>query len=104
VRLNGPDAAGRELTINFVFPDTNQTAWLRLENGALSHSVERTARDPDATVTLDRETLNRIVSGQLDPEAAIASGEVDAKPDASPLIEIISLLDTFSPWFAVIEP
>ena len=58
VRLNGPEAAGREITINFVLPDTNQTAWLRLENGALSHSVGRTAADPDATVTIDREVLD----------------------------------------------
>jgi len=104
VRLNGPEAAGREITLNFVFPDTNQTGWLRLENGALSHSLERERPDPDATVTLDREALNRIVSGQLELEAAIATGEVIVEPDAAPLIEIIGLLDTFSPWFAVIEP
>jgi alkyl sulfatase BDS1-like metallo-beta-lactamase superfamily hydrolase len=104
MRLNGPDAAGREITLNLVFPDTNQTAWLRLENGALSHSVERTAADPDATVTLDRTTLDRIVTAQVTLEDAIASGEVKAEPDAGPLIEVISLLDTLSPWFAVIEP
>lgn len=104
IRINGPEAAGREVTVNLVFPDTNQTAWLRLENGALSHSVERNSPDPDATVTLDRRTLDRIVTGQLELEAAIGSGEVTAEPDALPLVEIVGLLDTFSPWFAVIEP
>ena len=104
VRLNGPEAAGREITINFVFPDTNQTAWLRLENGALSHSVERTSSDPDATVTVERAVLNRIVSQTLDMEEAIGTGQLSVDPDPSALVELLGLLDTFSPWFAVIEP
>lgn len=104
VRLDGPEAAGREITVNFVLPDTNQTAWLRLENGALSHSVGRTVADPDATVTIDREVLDGIVSAQVDLEEAIGSGTVKVEPDPGPLVEIVGLLDSFSPWFAVIEP
>ncbi len=104
VRLNGPEAAGRQITINFVLPDTNQEAWLRLENGALSHSVGRSAVDPDATVTLDREVLDAIVCAQIDLEQAIATGKVTVEPDPGPLAEIVGLLDSFSPWFAVIEP
>ncbi len=104
VRLNGPEAAGREITINFVLPDTNQEAWLRLENGALSHSVGRSAIDPDATVTLDREVLDGIVCAQVDLEDAIGSGKVKVDPGAGPLVELVDLLDSFSPWFAVIEP
>ena len=104
VRLDGPESAGREITVNFVLPDTNQTAWLRLENGALSHSVGRTVADPDATVTIDREVLDGIVSAQVDLEEAIGSGTVKVEPDPGPLVEIVGLLDSFSPWFAVIEP
>lgn len=104
VRLNGPEAAGRRVTVNFEFSDTGQTAWLHLENGALSHSVGRVSQNPDATVRLSRETMNRIVSGLVGLDEAVASGEVKAEPDASALTEIVGLLDTFSPWFAVIEP
>ncbi len=104
VRLNGPEAAGREITINFILTDTNQEAWLRLENGALSHSVGRSAADPDATVTLDRGVLDGIVCAQLDLEGAVSSGAVRVEPDTGPLVELVGLLDSFSPWFAVIEP
>ncbi|MBK5111330.1 MAG: MBL fold metallo-hydrolase [Thermoleophilia bacterium] len=104
VRLNGPEAAGREITLNLTFPDTNQNAWLKLANGALSHSVERSAPSPDATITLDRSTLNSVVTGKLELQEAIDSGEVGAEPDAGPLVELISLLDTFDLWFPVIEP
>lgn len=104
VRLDGPRAAGREITLNLVFDDTDQIAWLRLENGALSHTVDRSAADPDATITLDRRTLDRIVSGGLDLDEAISSGAVRGDPDTSALTGLFGLLDTFSPWFPVIEP
>ena len=104
MRLNGPDAAGREITLNLVFPDTNQDAWLKLSNGALSHSVGRSSPSPDATVRLDRSTLNSIVTGRLELGQAISSGQVEAEPDAGPLTELIGLLDDFSLWFPVIEP
>ena len=104
VRLDGPAAAGRTITLNLTLPDTNEVAWLRLENGALSHSVERTARDADATVTVERAVLNRIVSGKLGLEEAISSGLVTVTPHAAPLVELMGLLDSFSRWFAVIEP
>lgn len=104
VRLNGPEAAGREITLNLTLPDTNQYAWLKLSNGALSHSVERSARSPDATVTLDRSSLNLIVAGSLDLQVAIESGEVRADPDPGPLVELFGLFDDFDLWFPVIEP
>ena len=104
MRLNGPKAAGREITLNLTLPDTNQNAWLKLVNGALSHSVERSAASPDAHITVDRSTLNSIVTGELELEQAIESGEVKSEPDAAPLVELIGLLDSFDLWFPVIEP
>jgi alkyl sulfatase BDS1-like metallo-beta-lactamase superfamily hydrolase len=104
VRLNGPEAGDRLITVNFEFSDTRETAWLKLENGSLSHSIGRIAHEADATVVLDRTTLNRIVAGDLDLVEQVAEGSVKAEPDAAPLMEIVGLLDRFSPWFAVIEP
>lgn len=104
MRLNGPDAGAREITLNLTFPDTNQNGWLKLSNGALSHSVERSSPAPDATVTLDRSTLNSIVTGRLELEQAISSGEIRVEPDPAPLLELIGLLDDFNLWFPVIEP
>jgi len=104
MRLNGPDAGASEITLNLTFPDTNQNGWLKLSNGALSHSVERSSPAPDATVTLDRSTLNSIVTGRLELEQAISSGEIRVEPDPAPLLELIGLLDDFNLWFPVIEP
>jgi alkyl sulfatase BDS1-like metallo-beta-lactamase superfamily hydrolase len=104
VRLNGPEAGDRLIVINFEFTDTRETAWLKLENGSLSHSIGRIAAEADATVVLERSVLNRIIAGDLDLVEQIEQGAVKADPDPAPLLEIVGLLDSFSPWFAVIEP
>ena len=104
IRLKGPEAAGREITLNLVVTDTSEEAVVRLVNGTLSHSYERRAADADGEVTTTRETLNRIVAAELTVEEAVASGEITVDPDPAPLIEIFSLLDTFTIWFPVIEP
>jgi alkyl sulfatase BDS1-like metallo-beta-lactamase superfamily hydrolase len=104
VRLNGPEAAGRLIRLNLVLPDTGQTAWLRVENGALSHSVERTDHGADATVTLERKTLDRLVTGGIGLEEADREGLVTGDPDIASLGSLVALLDDFNPWFAVIEP
>ena len=104
IRLNGPDAAGREITLNLVLTDTREEAVLRLVNGSLSHSLERRSDAADADVTMTRAALNRLIADELTIEEAIESGEVKAQPDAKPLLEVFDLLDEFDLWFNVIEP
>ncbi|MGA7396048.1 MAG: alkyl sulfatase dimerization domain-containing protein [Solirubrobacterales bacterium] len=104
IRLNGPEAAGREITLNLVLTDTREEAILRLVNGTLSHSLERREPSADASITTTRETINRIVANEITLEEAIASGDIQADPDPQALIEVFSLMDTFSLWFNVIEP
>jgi alkyl sulfatase BDS1-like metallo-beta-lactamase superfamily hydrolase len=104
VRLNGPNAAGKEITLNFVFTDTEENAVLELRNGSLNHSIGRTDSDADATVTLARESLNRVVMGEADLLDEAKNGEITVEPDEKPLTELLSLLDDFDLWFNIIEP
>ncbi len=104
VRLNGPRAAGKVVTLNLSLTDTGETAVLELRSGALSHSVGRTAREADATVALSREALNGVLLGQAELEAEIANGSIAVDPHVAPLRELLDLLDTFELWFNVVEP
>lgn len=104
VRLNGPDAGERRITVNLEFTDTDEVAWLKLENGSLSHSDGRRSPDADATVTLERSLLHRLVAGEFEISERIEAGAITGQPDTAPLAEIFSLLDSFTPWFGVIEP
>lgn len=104
IRLNGPEAAGHEVTVNLVLTDTREEAVLRLVNGTLSHSFERRDDEAAATISTTRETINRLVADELSVEDAMTAGEITGEPDTQPLVEIFSLLDEFDLWFNVIEP
>ena len=104
VRLNGPRAAGHELTLNLTLTDTSQEVVLRLSNATLSHSLERRDPDASATITTTREALNRMATGESTAEAEIKAGAITGDPDADGLLELVGLLDEFDLWFNVIEP
>jgi alkyl sulfatase BDS1-like metallo-beta-lactamase superfamily hydrolase len=104
MRLNGPDAAGKEISLNFVFSDTGEKAVLELRSGSLNHSLDRTDADADATVTLTRAVLDGVIVGETDLVEEAKSGKVGVEPDIAPLAELVDLLDTFDIWFNVIEP
>jgi alkyl sulfatase BDS1-like metallo-beta-lactamase superfamily hydrolase len=46
VKLNGPNAGNKKITLNMVFTDTGEKATLELVNGSLNHSLDKTAAAP----------------------------------------------------------
>ena len=104
VKLNGPKAGDKKITLNFVFTDTGEKAMLELVNGSLNHSLDRTADDADATITLTRTALDRVLLGETTLLAEAEGGEIKVEPDVKPLAELLELLDEFKIWFNVIEP
>jgi alkyl sulfatase BDS1-like metallo-beta-lactamase superfamily hydrolase len=104
VRLNGPEAAGKSLTLNFVFTDTGERAVLELTNGSLNHSLDRLDPDPDVTVTLARTALDRVLGGETTLPEEAKSGEIEVEPELAPLEEFLAFLDDFEMWFNIIEP
>ena len=104
MRVNGPKAADKTITLNFVFPDTKQRYLVELSNGALSHLANRQAKNADATVNIDRETLDEIVLGGTTLEKAITTGKVRVDGDAKKLDELVSLIDRFEFWFNIVTP
>ena len=104
VRLNGLKAGGTSLTLNLEFTDTGERATLELANGALNHLLGHTAEGADATVTLTRGALDRVIVGEKTLADEVGSGEIAVEPDTAPLEQLVSLLDTFEFWFPIIEP
>lgn len=81
-----------------------EQAVLELRNGSLNHSLGRLDQSADAVVTLDRETLNRVIVGEADLLEEAKRGEIGVEPNVAPLADFLGLLDTFDLWFNVIEP
>lgn len=105
VRLNGPKAVGKKITINWNFTDTKKHYVLALENCALNHTPNMQAKDADATVTLTRAAFNQIMlGGKPKLDALIASGAVKIEGKKEKLGELMSLLDNFNLQFNIVTP
>ena len=104
VRLNGDKAEGRRLVINWSFSDLDRGYVLNLENCALTYLADRQSENADATVTLDRAALNRLVLRELTFADAIERGVVTVAGDPAKVIELFDLLDDFTLTFDVVEP
>jgi len=104
VRLNGDRAEGRRIVINWVFPDLARPYVLNLENCALTYLADRRSERADATVTLDRATLDRLILRETTLADAAQGGLARIEGDAAKVAELFSLLDDFALMFEVVEP
>ena len=66
VRLNGPKAAGKKITLDFDFTDLKKQYALTVENGVLNHARTRAA-NADATLTLTKRRSTRFSSAKSRP-------------------------------------
>src|SRR5438552_15860946 len=104
VRLNGDKAEGLTIVINWVFSDLGRRYVLNLEHCALTYLADRESDGADATVTLDRAVLNRLVLRELTFAGALEGGLVTVTGDPAKVIELFDLLDDFALSFDVVEP
>jgi alkyl sulfatase BDS1-like metallo-beta-lactamase superfamily hydrolase len=104
VRLNGEKAEGKSLAINWVFSDLGRRYMTTLSNSALTYLADRASDRADATVTLDREVLTRLILQQTSLIDAVQQGLIGVEGDAATVAELFSLFDDFSPMFEIVEP
>jgi alkyl sulfatase BDS1-like metallo-beta-lactamase superfamily hydrolase len=104
VRLNGDRAEGKRAIINWVFPDVGRQYVLNLEHCALTCLADRQSEQADATVTVDRAVLNRLVLRELSFADAVARGVAVIEGDAATVSELFDLFDEFTLMFEVVEP
>jgi alkyl sulfatase BDS1-like metallo-beta-lactamase superfamily hydrolase len=104
VRLDRGKADGKHMTLNFDFPDVGERYALELSNGVLNNAKGVQLADADASVKLDRTTLDAITLGQTTMKDAVASGQITIEGDKGKLGELFSYLDAFDFWFNIVTP
>jgi alkyl sulfatase BDS1-like metallo-beta-lactamase superfamily hydrolase len=104
VRLDGPKAEDKDLTLNFVFTDVGRTVVVRIQNGVLHHHLG----DPDpgavATVHLTRDFLVRLATGQAGLRDLVFSKELAVDGSRLQLLSFFSLLDRPAGAFPIVTP
>lgn len=104
VRLIGPKAERKVITLNTVFTDTNEQYLLTVENGVLNYTKGKQADQSDATLATTRAALDQIVLGEASLADKLAAGEAKIEGSQEKLIEFLSLMDNFEFWFNIITP
>jgi alkyl sulfatase BDS1-like metallo-beta-lactamase superfamily hydrolase len=104
IRLNGPKATDKRITVNWVFTDTNQTYAVTLENSVLNYKRERPAANPEATVFLTRTILDTIAAKQATFPGRILAGDIRVEGKLLKFLEMMSCLDDFELWFNIVTP
>ena len=104
MRLNGEKADGKKIGINLDFTDLKMQYALEMENGVLNHTEGRVLKSPDTSLTLTRDTLNKIMLKQTTLKDAMASGAIKAQGNEAKLEELMSYMDSFEFWFPIVTP
>ncbi|WP_420913577.1 alkyl/aryl-sulfatase [Bordetella hinzii] len=104
VRLNREKAAGKHVVLNLDFTDTKEKYTLEMVNSVLNHTEGRLAKDPTASMTLSRDTLNRIVLKETTLQDALAKGDLKVSGDQQKITDMFASLDNFEFWFNIVTP
>jgi len=104
VRLNAKKAEGKTIGINFDFTDTKERYYLSLDNSVINYVADKQADGADATFTLKRTTLNKLMLKQTTVEKAVADEEIKVDGDGQKLLDLLTMLDEFEFWFNLVTP
>ena len=104
VHINGVRAGNAKAVFNVDLGKDGGKYKLELENGVLNHTANAQAKDADATITLDRATLNKIILKEASLKQAMDSGEVKVSGNGAKLEEMLSYMDKFDFWFNIVTP
>ena len=77
---------------------------LFLTNAALNHSPDSHGANADATLTMTRTALNRIILQEFTIDEEFKAGEVQVDGSLDTVHELISLLDVFEFYFNIVTP
>lgn len=103
VRLDSKKAGDARIKLNFDFGDDGKYM-VELVDGVLNNTSDLQADDADATITLSRGELNKIMLGQVKLDDATGSGDIKIDGDEAKLQELVSYLDNFELWFNIVTP
>ena len=104
VHINGVRAGNAKAIFNVDLGKDGGKYKLELENGVLNHTANAQAKDADATITLDRTTLNNIILKKETLKQAMDKGDVKVSGNGAKLEEMLSYMDTFDFWFNIVTP
>jgi alkyl sulfatase BDS1-like metallo-beta-lactamase superfamily hydrolase len=104
VRLNGPDAEGVALSVNFVFTDLGESYLLDIGNAVLHHRPSTPDTPADATLKLTHGVFLAMLTGRAGLKDLLLSDEIELEGSRLDLLQFFSLLDKPDGRFDIVTP
>lgn len=104
MRIDGPRAEGKVITMNWILPDTNQRFAVTLKNSALTYTADKQLSGADFTLTMPRSSMDNILLQSSTIAKELASGTAKISGDQQKFNDLISLIVNFDPLFNIVTP
>jgi len=104
VRLNGPKADGKNMMINLVFTDLNQSYVLHVENAVLHHKMAPPDAGANATLNITHKMFLRMAMNTAGIKDFLFSDDIELSGSKIDLIRFFSLLDRPEGKFNIVTP
>ena len=104
VRLNPEKAANQHLVINWSITDQDEGFRLNLENATLTYRADILDDNAHASVSMTRDTLDRILLQQTSFPEAVQAGEIHIEGEAKAFFGLLQMLEEPPVDFPIIEP
>lgn len=101
--LNGPAAENHTMKINLVFSDTGESFVLWIENAVLHHRTAAPDKDANATLTITRKLLIKVLTGDAGIKDLIGD-DVSVAGSRLDLIRFLSLFKKPVRTFSIVTP
>ena len=104
MRIDGPKAEGKVITMNWSLPDTHEKFAVTLKNSALTYTENKELAGADITLTMSRSSMDNILLRTSTIDKELASGAAKLTGDKQKFSELVGLLVNFDPLFNIVTP
>jgi len=100
--LDGPAAEGKNLKVNLVLTDTQESYVLWIENAVLHFKRGAAATDAHATLTLNKAIWVKMIAGTAGIQDTLLSKELKVSGSLLDLVQFFTLIDKAAGTFAIV--
>jgi len=102
VRLNGPKAEGKNISVKIIFTDLEESYFLKIENSVLHHRKITQNMKSDVTLKMTHSLFIKMLIGQAGIKDTLFSEDLEIEGDKIDLLKFFNLFDKPTGTFSIV--
>ncbi len=103
-KIIGPQVGDTDIVMNWIFVDPVDPYLVSVQDGVLNYVADKLDTSADVSIMLSRDTLNRLLAGELALKVVIQQQLIQVTGDLKALLQFFCLLDDNDPSFPIVTP